>query len=61
MAAAGTPSWQERVTFAYIDEPHFDQELKTYRGGPAHRDLMAAHGLGASEIDPVVRQRSDSP
>lgn len=33
---------------------HFDAFLASYLGSAAHRQQMKAHGLSASEIDPVV-------
>lgn len=35
----------------------FDAFLMRYLGSPAHRERMAAHGLLASEIDPVLPHR----
>ncbi len=35
----------------------FDAFLVRHLGSPAHRESMAAHGLSASEIDPVLPHR----
>lgn len=44
-------------SFALADaglRERFDAYLEDYLGSPLHRERMAAHGLSASEIDPIL-------